>query len=212
MRVVYGKKQGKNSSLKKYIVAERYGGMVLADYLKEVMGVSARQRQKLFFAKGVYVNGSAAHSQRIIKAGDMVAIRQYKDTGYGVTPQPGDIDVLYEDKDIIILNKPAGILVHPAGQTKDGTLANYLAEYFRQKGETITIRPLHRLDRDTTGCVLFAKSAAVQQKLEVLLQQGQLHRQYLAVVKGNIAALQKQFTDGCIDLPLARVLGQANRR
>ena len=60
-----GKRREKNSSLKKYIVAARYDGMELEQYLKEVMSVSARQRQKLFFSRGVYVNGSSAHTKRV---------------------------------------------------------------------------------------------------------------------------------------------------
>ena len=78
------RRKEKNSSLKKYIVAERYAGMTLEGYLKEVMSVSARQRQKLFFSRGVYVNGGSAHTKRLLKAGDMVAIRQFKDTGLQV--------------------------------------------------------------------------------------------------------------------------------
>ena len=78
------KGKAKNSSLKKYIVADRYDGMALEEYLKTVMEVSARQRQKLFFSHGVYVNGVSAHTKRALKAGDMVAIRQFKDSSYGV--------------------------------------------------------------------------------------------------------------------------------
>ena len=207
-----GKRREKNSSLKKYIVAARYDGMELEQYLKEVMSVSARQRQKLFFSRGVYVNGSSAHTKRLLKAGDMVAIRQFKDTGYGVVPEEGAVEVLYEDNEVIVLNKPAGMLVHPAGQTGSGTLANYLAHYFKVKGQMVTIRPLHRLDRDTTGCVLFAKSSEVQAKLEASLAAGRLHRKYEAVVSGDVAMLQAKFPEGTINLPIGRNPLQPNRR
>lgn len=207
-----GKRREKNSSLKKYIVAARYDGMELEQYLKEVMSVSARQRQKLFFSRGVYVNGSSAHTKRVLKAGDMVAIRQFKDTSYGVVPEEGRVEVLYEDAEVIVLNKPAGMLVHPAGQTSIGTLANYLAYYFKQQGQVVTIRPLHRLDRDTTGCVLFAKTAGAQGKLEAMLAAGQLHRKYGAVVCGDGALLQEKFPAGTINLPIGRNPLQPNRR
>ena len=206
------KRKERNSSLKKYIVAERYAGMTLERYLKEVMSVSARQRQKLFFSKGVYVNGSSAHTKRLLKAGDMVAIRQFKDTGYGAVPEEGTVDVLYEDDEVIVLNKPAGVLVHPAGQTKSGTLANYLANYFRQQGRVVTVRALHRLDRDTTGCVLFARTPEVQSRLEAMLAAGQLHRRYAAVVCGDAGYLQEKFPEGVIDLPIVRNVLQPNRR
>ena len=111
-----------------------------------------------------------------------------------------------------MLNKPAGMLVHPAGQTGSGTLANYLAHYFKVKGQMVTIRPLHRLDRDTTGCVLFAKSSEVQAKLEASLAAGRLHRKYEAVVSGDVALLQAKFPEGTINLPIGRNPLQPNRR
>lgn len=206
------KSKGKNSSLRKYIVADRYEGMELDAYVKDVMGVSARQRQKLFYSKGVYVNGTSAHTRRLLKAGDMVAVRQFKDTSYGVVPQAGPVDVLYEDADIIVVNKATGMLVHPAGRTTEGTLANYLAGYFKSQGTVVTIRAIHRLDRDTTGCVLFAKSGAVQAKLEKMLAEGKVHREYWAVVCGDARGLAEEYPQGRIELPIGRDAFSPNRR
>lgn len=206
------KGKAKNSSLKKYIVADRYDGMVLEEYLKTVMEVSARQRQKLFFSRGVYVNGVSAHTKRILKAGDMVAIRQFKDTSYGVTPEDGNLDIIYEDNDVIVVNKPAGILVHPAGRTESGTLANYLAGYFKQKKQIVTIRPVHRLDRDTTGCVLFAKSGKLQTALEKMLAEGKIHRSYEAVIVGAGSKLAEECPQGIIEAPIAKDVFRPNRR
>lgn len=206
------KGKAKNSSLKKYIVADRYDGMVLEEYLRTVMEVSARQRQKLFFSRGVYVNGVSAHTKRILKAGDMVAIRQFKDTSYGVTPEEGNLDIIYEDNDVIVVNKPAGILVHPAGRTESGTLANYLAGYFKQKKQIVTIRPVHRLDRDTTGCVLFAKSGKLQTALEKMLAEGKIHRSYEAVIVGAGSKLAEECPQGIIEAPIAKDVFRPNRR
>lgn len=206
------KGKAKNSSLKKYIVADRYDGMVLEEYLKTVMEVSARQRQKLFFSRGVYVNGVSAHTKRALKAGDMVAIRQFKDTSYGVTPEEGNLDIIYEDNDVIVVNKPAGILVHPAGRTESGTLANYLAGYFKQKKQIVTIRPVHRLDRDTTGCVLFAKSGKLQTTLKKMLAEGKIHRSYEAVIVGAGSKLAEEWPQGIIEAPIAKDVFRPNRR
>lgn len=206
------KGKAKNSSLKKYIVADRYDGMALEEYLKTVMEVSARQRQKLFFSRGVYVNGVSAHTKRALKAGDMVAIRQFKDTSYGVTPEEGNLDIIYEDNDVIVVNKPAGILVHPAGRTESGTLANYLAGYFKQKKQIVTIRPVHRLDRDTTGCVLFAKSGKMQTTLEKMLAEGNIHRSYEAVIVGAGSKLAEECPQGIIEAPIAKDVFRPNRR
>lgn len=206
------KGKAKNSSLKKYIVADRYDGMALEEYLKTVMEVSARQRQKLFFSRGVYVNGVSAHTKRALKAGDMVAIHQFKDTSYGVTPEDGNLDIIYEDNDVIVVNKPAGILVHPAGRTESGTLANYLAGYFKQKKQIVTIRPVHRLDRDTTGCVLFAKSGKLQTTLEKMLAEGKIHRSYEAVIVGAGSKLAEEWPQRIIEAPIAKDVFRPNRR
>lgn len=198
------------NGLKKYIVAGKYADMTVEEYLKSVMKVSSRQRQRLFRSKNVFVNGTPVHTQRKLKAHDMVAIRVFSDTTFGVRPQIGPVDVLYEDDAVIVLNKPANMLVHPTGQTECFTLANYLAGYFQAKGQTITIRPIHRLDRDTTGCVLFAKKPEYHSKLEKQLKTGGIHRLYKAVVVGQ--GIEDDYPDGCIDKKIGIVPGQPNRR
>lgn len=205
-------KKGKNSVLKKYIVEEAYAGLTLESYLKDVLKVSSRQRQKLFFSKTVYLNGRTAHSKHTVKAGDSIGVRQFMDTSYGAVPEKGPVEVLYEDIDVIVLNKPTGILVHPTGQTTSGTLANFLAYYFKQNDEMVTIRPLHRLDRDTTGCVLFAKSAKAQHILEEQMARGEIRRRYEALVTGKAENLQRLYPEGCISLPIGRDPLRANQR
>lgn len=204
--------KGKNSILKKYTVTEENAGLTLDSYLKDILKISARARQKLFFSKTVYLNGKSSHSKHTVKAGDTVGVREFLDMSYSVTPEKAEIEVLYEDADVIVLNKPAGILVHPAGQTKTGTLANHLAYYFQQKNEMVTIRPLHRLDRDTTGCVLFAKSAKAQSILEKELAAGDIHRSYEALVIGSSEKLMQLYLDGFINLPIGRHPFKPNQR
>ena len=182
-------------------------GITLEEYLKRELKLSVRSRQRLFHGHGILVNGKSAYSKRILKADDRVSVRQQGDSTYGLNPEAGYVEVLYEDSAIIILSKPAGMMVHPAGQTASGTLANYLAGYFSQKGQIIRIRPLHRLDRDTSGCVLFAKSAAVQQALEKQLENGKMHRVYQALVEGKL-----EESCGTLDYPIGRVRQRPNRR
>ncbi|HWJ02048.1 MAG TPA: RluA family pseudouridine synthase, partial [Verrucomicrobiae bacterium] len=100
-----------------------------------------------------------------------------------------------------------GLLVHPAGQTSRGTLSNYLAHYFQQQGIICTIRPLHRLDRETSGCVLFAKDSQTQTLLEKALQDGSLKRTYLALVEGMVEP-----PTGTIDAPIGPHPSLPNRR
>ena len=141
-----------------------------------------------------------------MKAGDILQILVMRDQAYGVQPEEGEISVLFEDAQIIVLDKAAGQLVHPAGQTDGGTLANFLAHYFQSKGILMTIRPLHRLDRDTSGCVAFAKDARTQTEMEQQLQSGSFKRTYLALVQGVLEQ------DGVIDEPIGHCPGKPNRR
>jgi 23S rRNA pseudouridine1911/1915/1917 synthase len=102
----------------------------------------------------------------------------------GIQSQPGAIGVLYEDDRVVALDKPAGQLVHPTGQTLGNTLANYVAYYFQQQGQGSGVHPVHRLDRDTSGCILFAKDPGAQYLLEQQLQARQVNRIYWALVQG----------------------------
>lgn len=170
----------------KYTVAEEYRGLTVEVYLKHILQHSGRKVQKLTRQKGILVNGKTVYLQRKLIPGDILSILVPEDTSYGVKPEPGPVEILFEDDYIVILNKPPYLLVHPVGQTSQGTLANYLAYYYQQSRKVCTIRPLHRLDRETSGCVVFAKDARTQTLLEKCLHNGTLKRTYLAIVQGIV--------------------------
>ncbi|EGW37534.1 RluA family pseudouridine synthase, partial [Desulfosporosinus sp. OT] len=157
-------------------------------------------------ANGILLKGRKVFLQKKVKAGDILQVLVLTDQAYGVRPEEGEINVLYEDAQIIVLDKAAGQLVHPAGKTDVGTLANFLAHYFQTKRVLITIRPLHRLDRDTSGCVAFAKDAHTQTEMEQQLRSGAFKRTYLAIVQGILE--QK----GVIDAPIGHCPNKPNRR
>lgn len=193
--------------MNKYTINKEFEGITLEEYLKNKLEISARNRQKLFHSSGVMVNGKKAFSKKILKENDVVSVKVQRDKNYGVIPEKGNVEIIYEDDYVIALNKPAGILVHPAGQTTKGTLANYLAGYFQEKKQIITIRPLHRLDRDTSGIVLFAKSAEIQKKLTEAFAENKIHRQYIALVTGELKE-----KDGRIEAPIGKDKRNPNRR
>lgn len=188
-------------------IAPEYEGLTIEQYLKQVLLYSGRKLQKLTRLKGVRLNGKPAFLQRKLKTADHLQVMTFTDTTYGVQPEPGQVDILYEDEYLMVLNKPAGQLVHPTGQTTSGTLANYLAFHLQQHKITATIRPIHRLDRDTSGCVIFAKNAQSQALLEQQLKEKVLQRTYLALVKGVI-----QPAAGTIDAPIGAHPSMPNRR
>lgn len=176
-------------------------------YLKETLRYSGRNIQKLTRLKGIFVNRKPAYLKRNLKENDVLRVLELTDADYGAAPEPGELEILYEDASVIVLNKPPFKLVHPAGNTASGTLANHLAHYFKQNNLVCTIRPLHRLDRDTSGCVVFAKTSDAQAHLADQLARGQLKRAYLAAVEGKL-----QPPEGEIRLPIAKVPGAPNRR
>jgi 23S rRNA pseudouridine1911/1915/1917 synthase len=188
-------------------IGPEYQGLTVEEYLKKQLQLSGRKIQKITRLKGILLNNKPVYLQKKLKSGQILSVLELSDQSYGVDPEPGVIDILYEDSRVIVLDKPAGLLVHPAGRTRYGTLANYLAAYFAQSGKVCTIRPLHRLDRDTTGCVVFAKDSLTQTILEKQLLEGSFKRSYLAIVQGILDP-----PVGTIDAPIGPHPFKPNRR
>ncbi len=184
-----------------------HAGLTVEEYLKQVLKISGRKIQKLTRQKGILLNGRTVYLQKKLKATDTLRVLAFEDTDYGVLPEPGIVEVLYEDDYLFVLNKPAFQLVHPTGQTTSGTLANYLANHLKQRGVVNTIRPVHRLDRDTSGCVIFAKDGGSQNLLEQQLKKGTLKRTYVALVNGAVEP-----ASGVIDAPIGPHPSLQNRR
>ena len=122
------------------------------------------------------------------QAGDLVRILfadSAEEGGEKVPPAKGALSILYEDEDVVVLNKPAGLVSHPAhGHHKD-TLANYLAGYYESKGLTGKLRVVGRLDKDTSGVILFAKNAPAAARLFRQKETGIFRKAYLAVAEGT---------------------------
>lgn len=190
-----------------YKVAEEHVGFVLETYLKQILQYSGRKIQKLTRQKGILLNNKAVFLQKKLKLGDIVRVLNSEDTDYGVQPEEGPIEILHEDQYMLVVNKPAYQLVHPTGQTTKGTLANYLAYELAQRKVLCTVRPVHRLDRETSGCIIFAKDSRSQFILEQQLKERTLKRTYWALVKGIVAP-----ANGIINAPIGPHPSLPNRR
>lgn len=190
-----------------YKVIKEHEGLTLEEYLKTILQYSGRKIQKLTRQKGIFLNGKKVFLQRKVKSQDVLRVLIAQDMTYGVEPEEGSIEILYEDDYMLVVNKPAYQLVHPTGQTTKGTLANYLAYYLQQQGVITTIRPVHRLDRETSGCVIFAKDDRSQFILEQQLKDRTLKRVYWALVKGIVHP-----PSATIDVPIGFHPTMANRR
>lgn len=171
------------------------------------MELSRRMIQRLTRAGGIRLNGRAAFLARKVRSGDTVAARTGASEQPTLTPVEMPLSVLYEDHDLLVIDKGPGLLVHPTHPHHRRTLAHGIAHYFQERGLSTRVRPIHRLDRDTTGAVLIAKSAFAHQHLDRQLRSGTLVREYLALVEGGLDA-----EEGTIEAPIARSPGNPSQR
>lgn len=189
-----------------YTVTQAESALTVRDFLR-LHHISARQVQKLTRSKGILKNGRPAFLQATLAVGDIIKIRQLAPTASNLIAENLPLDILYEDDDLLIVNKPPHRLVHPAGRTASGTLANAVAYHLEASGQPRQLYPLHRLDRDTSGCVIFAKNKIAERALTEQRDCHTLSRTYVALVKG----IPTQ-SDGTITLPIGKHPTQANRR
>jgi len=170
-----------------YVAKEKDEGRLLDQILRKELGLTAAEISRAKFREnGICVNGERKKVIARICSGDRVEVllETKEDTSYHLVSHEGELRILYEDKDVIVLDKPAGLVVHPTGAHFSDTLANRLAAHLRKKGEDSVIRILGRLDKDTSGVVLAAKNRAAALRLERQRETGSLQKTYLAVTEG----------------------------
>lgn len=139
--------------------------------------------------------------------GDQLEILLFPEEDYGVTPEKIPLAIPYEDEHLLVVDKPAGLAVHPTEPGQMGTLANGLAFHYREKELKIKIRHIHRLDKETSGLLLVAKHALSHTLLDEALRERRIKRLYLALVTGRLTEKK-----GRIDLPIGRDRHHATRR
>lgn len=170
---------------------------------QELISLSRSRIQQLIKQSRVRLNGLICTSKKItVKLGDKITIEVPSPTAMVLKPQNIPLDILYEDKQLIILNKPANMVVHPAPGHPDGTLVNaVLAHCPHLPGIGGVQRPgiVHRLDKNTTGAIAIAKTELAHQNLQAQLKNKTARREYLGVVHG-VPKIEK----GTIDQPIGR--------
>lgn len=175
-------------------------GTRLDRYLAEPLGSRARA-QGLIDAGHVTVNGSAQPKRHLLTGGELIAISEPAVEAVGTDPEAAVVPygIAYEDEHLLIVDKPAGVVVHPARGHWTGTLAQALAGRGTAGGAPWRAGIVHRLDRDTSGLLVVAKDEAVHSELKALLAARRLRREYLALVEGH-----PQARTGTIDAPIGR--------
>lgn len=155
---------------------------------------------------GIRLNDEDAFTGCMLSGGDLLEIRILENASSDVPPAPVPFSIVYEDEDVLVLNKPSGTPVHPSMGNHGNTLANGLALYFSEKGLPFTCRFISRLDRDTTGLLPVARHCYSAAVLSAQMAARKIRRTYLALVKG--------FTPpaGTIDLPIGRKPGSIIER
>ncbi len=156
---------------------------------------------------GISIGGVQVYITHVLAEGETLEIHlEEPESSLNIVPTPMNLDIVYEDEDLLVINKPAGLPIHPSQGHYDTTLANGIAWYFQQKGEPFVYRAVNRLDRDTTGLLILARHGLSAAILSEMVRNREIHRQYLAIASG------KTEESGTIIAPLARVDGSTIER
>ena len=186
-----------------YTVVAEETGTRLDVFIGQINTELTRTRaQKLILEGGVKVNGMPSKSNYKVRVEDTVTIEIPTPDVLEVTPEAIPLDIVYEDCDLLVINKPQGMVVHPAAGNYSGTLVNALLEHCDDlSGINGVIRPgiVHRIDKDTSGLLVVAKNDRSHLSLAKQIKEHTAERQYIALVRGNVVE-QK----GVIDAPIGR--------
>ncbi len=178
-----------------YICTEKDEGMLLKEILHHRLKISSRLMKSLKVKGGIFLNGERAGVRHRVSAGDAVAVVYPQEESY-FEPQDIPLNVVYEDEDLLVVNKQAGLIVHPTHNFMDGTLANALAFRMQQQGMRYKLRFVNRLDMNTSGLIIVGKNAHCQDFLTRQMAENKVTKKYLAIVHGIVPEA------GTVDLPI----------
>lgn len=179
-------------------ITEVEDGVKLGNYLKYELKFSTRLIRKIAKENRVLINGKYGRNSYLLKKGDKIEVIIQGEETQDIEAEEMDIDVVYEDSDILIVNKPPNMVVHPTKGHPYGTLSNGVVNYFRKTGQSCIVRLVNRLDRDTSGLVMIAKSQYAHQAMAQKLIDDLIEKYYLAIVEGKLEG------DGTIDKPIGK--------
>ncbi len=195
--------QTKESSLREFVAAENEAGQRLDQALAARLSELSRTRiQELIEAGFVLVNSRAAKGSHRLRGGERISIQVQPRPPLRAEAESIPLDILYEDADVIAVNKPAGMTVHAGAGTTRGTLVNALlgrGQALSQGGDALRPGIVHRLDKDTSGIILVAKNDAAHATLSEAFRQRDIKKTYIALVQGLLKEDR-----GTIDLVIAR--------
>ena len=174
-------------------------GRTVESILRQEFNFSRRQIISLKKNNGIFLNDQPVLAKSRVHGGEELLVRFPVPAPQDLIAEEIALSILYEDADLLIVNKPSGMLVHPVRFHPTGTLANALAYHWQKTDATATFHPVHRLDQPTSGLLLIAKSSWAHQQLSLQLKKGKMRRLYLAVTDGIPPA-----NSGIITAPIKR--------
>ena len=180
-------------------VTAELAGIKVDTLLKKHLGLSGTVvRRVKWLEDGILVDGVRVNTRFCPREGQVLSVRlSDPERRSGIVPAPGPLDIVYEDEDLLVLNKAPGVPVHPGPGHFDDTICNFLLNYYDSKRIEGDAHPVHRLDRGTSGLLVVAKHPHAQEVLKEQLHTPQFRRTYLAVCEGA-----PQPPAGLIDAPL----------
>ena len=183
-----------------YIVKEDDIFDNIKEVLKTKFEISDRLLLKLKSNNKIFLNGDLAHIKAPVNSNDIVEIRlDYDEDSANIVPTKMDLEILFEDDYLLILNKPAGFPIHPSMLHFEDSISNGVKYYFDCIGLCKKIRPVNRLDKDTSGIVIFAKNEYIQECLVKQMKKNQFVKEYIAICEGVLPG-----TSGTINAPISR--------
>lgn len=189
-----------------YVNSSKYSNV--KEVLKAEFSMSDRLLLKLKKLDKIYLNGNVTSVNHPVLENNLIeCYLDYEEDNSNIIPTEMPLNIIYEDEAYIVVNKPAGIPVHPSMDHYTDSLSNGIAFYFNQIGLKKKIRPVNRLDKDTSGIVIFAKNEYIQECLVRQMKSKEFIKKYIAVVNGNLDNLE-----GTINAPIARKEGSIIER
>lgn len=186
-----------------YIIAEDSAGLRVEQFLrrKRYSGQNLSEIKRM--PKSILVNGVHYYMRQELSKGDHLQVRICETkNSEKIPPTNLPLDIIYEDEDLLVLNKPAGMPIHPSLNNYTNSIANALAYYFQSQGKPFIFRCCNRLDRDTSGLTIVSKHLVSGSILSDMTKYREVHREYLAIARGSVTP-----SEGTIQAPLGRKEG-----
>lgn len=186
-------------SILKSKVTKEFHKKKIREFLKEELNLSSRFIKSAAIGKRIIVNGTAVKMNYVLNGDEEVEVNLSKEESQNIEPENIPLDVVYEDEDILVLNKAPFMVVHPTKSHQTGTLANGILYYFKETKQDCIVRLVSRLDMNTSGLIIIGKNQYAHMMLSSEMKTDRFQKRYLAIVHGNLKE-----KEGTINAPIYR--------